>query len=146
MRLRLYRRELAADFAIRELGGMYVHIIFPSRHITHPHVQRRRAGGNAEVTLIFQGDSVYNSLQGTAHSLTDPEPIDRLWSEAWRVWFPDGKDDPSPVILKIEPQDAEYWDNSGGEGISYAMTALKAYIAGERHSNTDAAQHAKMAM
>jgi general stress protein 26 len=40
--------------------------------------------------------------------------------------FPEGKDDPSLVIIKIELQDAEYWDNSGGEGVSYAMTALKA--------------------
>lgn len=99
-----------------------------------------------DVTLIFQGDSVYISLQGTAHPSTDPALIDRLWSEAWRVWFPEGKDDPSLVILKIEPLDAEYWDNSGREGISYAMTALKACIKGKRPSDTDTAQHAKVAM
>jgi general stress protein 26 len=99
-----------------------------------------------DVTLTFQGDSVFISLQGTAHLSTDPELIGRLWSEAWRVWFPEGKDDASLVILKIEPQDAEYWDNSGSEGISYAMTALKAYIKGERPVESDAGQHAKVAM
>jgi general stress protein 26 len=99
-----------------------------------------------EVTLIFQGDSVYISLQGAACLSTDPALISRLWSEAWRVWFPEGKNDPSLVILKIDPQDAEYWDNSGGEGISYAMTALKAYIKGGRPAGADALQHAKVAM
>ncbi len=97
-----------------------------------------------DVTLIFQGDSIYISLHGTAHLSTDPELIGRLWSEAWRVWFPAGKGDPSLVILKIEPQDAEYWDNSGGEGISYAMTALKAYIKGERPAEAGIGQHARL--
>lgn len=99
-----------------------------------------------EVTLIFQGDSVFISLQGTAHLSTDPELIDRLWSEAWRVWFPEGKNDPSLVILKIDPEDAEYWDNSGGGGLTYAMTAMKAYIKGEQPTIKDTARHAKVAM
>lgn len=99
-----------------------------------------------DVTLIFQGDSVFISLQGTAHLSTDPDLIDRLWSESWRVWFPEGKDDASLVILRIEPQDAEYWDNSGSEGISYAMTALKAYIKGEQAVVADPGQHAKVVL
>lgn len=99
---------------------------------------------NPEVTLIMQDGSVYVSLQGTAHLSTDPALIDRLWSEAWKVWFPEGKDDPSLVIMKIDPTDAEYWDNSGLHGVGYAMTALKAYIKGERPSETDAAQHGRV--
>jgi general stress protein 26 len=99
-----------------------------------------------DVTLIFQGGSVYISLQGTAHLSTDPDLIGRLWSEGWRVWFPEGKNDPSLVILTIEPQDAEYWDNSGSKGIGFAMTALKAYITGVRPNEPDAAQHAKVTM
>lgn len=101
---------------------------------------------NPDVTLIMQDGSVYVSLQGAAHLSTDPALIDRLWSEAWKVWFPEGKKDPSLVIMKIDPTDAEYWDNSGLQGVGYAMTALKAYIKGEKPSETDAAQHAKVAM
>ncbi len=101
---------------------------------------------NPEVTLIMQDGSVYVSLQGTANLSTDPALIDRLWSEAWKVWFPEGKDDPSLVIMKIDPQDAEYWDNSGLQGVGYAMTAVKAYIKGEKLTEIDAAQHGKVAM
>jgi general stress protein 26 len=99
---------------------------------------------NPDVALIMQNGSVYVSLQGTANLSTDPALIARLWSEAWKVWFPEGKDDPSLVIMKIDPIDAEYWDNSGMQGVGYAMTALKAYIKGETPSETDAAQHAKV--
>ena len=101
---------------------------------------------NPAVALILQDSSVYISLQGIAHISTDPGLIDRLWSEAWKVWFPDGKDDPSLVIMKIDPIDAEYWDNSGLQGVGYAMTALKAYFKGERPSETNAAQHAKVTL
>ncbi len=71
--------------------------------------------------------------------------IDRLWSEPWRVWFPDGKDDPNLVLLKVEPTGGEYWDNSGLEGMKYVFEGLKAVLKGER-PETDATQHAKVAM
>jgi general stress protein 26 len=98
------------------------------------------------VMLTMQEGSVYISLTGTAHPTTDRALIGQLWSEAWQVWFPQGKDDPNIVILRVEPQEAEYWDNSGAEGVAYAMTALKAYVKGERPSETDAAQHGKVRM
>jgi general stress protein 26 len=98
------------------------------------------------VMLIMQRGSTYVSLLGTAHPSTDRDLINRLWSEAWQVWFPGGQKDPNIVILQIEPQEAEYWDNSGAEGVAYAVSALKAYVKGERPSETDAAQHAKLRM
>jgi general stress protein 26 len=99
-----------------------------------------------QIMLIMQEGSTYVSLTGTAHTSTDRALIDRLWSEAWQVWFPEGKDDPNIIILRVEPEDAEYWDNSGAKGIGYAMTALKAYVSGERPAETDAAQHGKVRM
>jgi general stress protein 26 len=99
-----------------------------------------------QVMLIMQQGSTYISLLGTAHPSTDRDLINRLWSEAWQVWFPGGKNDPNIVILRIEPEEAEYWDNSGAEGVAYAMSALKAYVKGERPSETDAAQHTKVHM
>ena len=98
------------------------------------------------VMLTMQEGSVYVSLSGMAQLSTDRGLIDRLWSEAWRVWFPEGKDDPNIVIVRVEPEEAEYWDNSGIEGVAYVMTALKAHIKGERPAETDAARHGKLHM
>ncbi len=100
---------------------------------------------DAHVALIFQDKKTFVSLNGTAVVVKDQALVDRLWSEAWRVWFPDGKSDPAIRMLKISPIDAEYWDNSGTKGISYAFEAAKAYITGETPDVTEK-QHGKVAL
>jgi general stress protein 26 len=97
------------------------------------------------VLMTFQNASEYASLSGRAFVVTDRAVIERLWSDAWRVWFPQGKDDPNLVLLKIEPISGEYWDNSGFEGLKYAFEGLKAVLKGKR-AETDANQNAKVAM
>jgi general stress protein 26 len=97
------------------------------------------------VLLTFQNASEYASLSGRAFVVTDRSTIERLWSNAWRVWFPGGKDDPNLVLLKVEPISGEYWDNSGIEGLKYVFEGLKAVLKGER-PETDRTQHAKVAM
>lgn len=97
------------------------------------------------VLITFQSSSQYATVAGKASVVSDRAEIERLWSEAWKVWFPAGKDDPNLVILKVEPNHGEYWDNSGLEGVKYAFRGLKAYIKGEQ-PETDPAQHAKVAM
>lgn len=95
------------------------------------------------VLVTFQGRSEYASLAGTARVIEDRAVIERLWSEAWRVWFPGGKTDPNLVLLKVEPTSGEYWDNSGLEGLKYLFEGVKAVLQGER-PRTDATQHAKV--
>jgi general stress protein 26 len=41
----------------------------------------------------------YVSLSGTARLVRDPEKLKELWSEAFRVWFPSGLDDPELALL-----------------------------------------------
>jgi general stress protein 26 len=87
---------------------------------------------DSQVTLVFQGRLNFVSLEGNARVFRDNDMIERLWSEGWRVWFPKGKTDPALRLLSVEPSNAEYWDSSGLEGISYAIEAAKAYFKGEK--------------
>lgn len=98
---------------------------------------------DADVTLAFQSGRTFVSLNGTAEILHDADLIEDLWSEAWRVWFPEGKDDPTLCIIKVVPSTAEYWDTSGGKVISYAFEAAKAYIKG-RTPEVSNDQHGKI--
>jgi general stress protein 26 len=98
---------------------------------------------HADATLIFQGGKTFVSLRGKARVTKDRTLIDKLWSEAWRVWFPEGKDDPSLRLLKVDPRDAEYWGSSGLKGMSYVFDAAKACIKGEK-PNIPAEQHGKL--
>jgi general stress protein 26 len=65
----------------------------------------------------------YVSLSGVAHIVRDPGLVHAHWSEAMRTWFPKGKDDPDIAILKVDVQQAEYWDAPAS-----AMVHLFGYI------------------
>ena len=95
------------------------------------------------VTLTFQSSSQFASLSGRASLVRDRVLIDRLWKEAWKVWFPKGKTDPTIALLKFSAEDGEYWDNAGAQGLKYAFEAAKAYVTGEQ-PKSDQKQHAKV--
>ena len=99
---------------------------------------------NPSVTLTFQSSKQYASLSGRAAIVRDQALIDRLFKEAWKVWFPQGKNDPSISMLKFNAQHGEYWDNAGAQGLKFAFEAAKAYVKGERAMETDQKQHAKV--
>lgn len=106
----------------------------------------REIEANPKVALTMQDSSVFISVLGKAHVSTDGALIDRVWSEPMAIWFPKGKGDPSLVILKIQPQEAEYWDNSGTNSFAYAASALTAYVTGTQPEQGNVQQHAKVAL
>ena len=97
----------------------------------------------SEVLITFQSSTKFASLSGTAQLVNDRALIAELWHEDWRVWFPGGKTDPNLVLLRVDPKAAEYWDNSGSNGVKYLFEGLKAYLQGTR-PETDGGQNAKV--
>jgi general stress protein 26 len=82
--------------------------------------------------VVCQRDhSAYLSLAGTATVLRDRNRVRDLWSESFRVWFPEGKDDPDLVLIRFRPERAEYWDNTGFNKIAYMWDAARAYVTGK---------------
>jgi len=55
----------------------------------------------------------YVSISGPARLVHDREKIDALWSPAMSVFFPQGKDDPNLVLIRVEIERAEFWDGPG---------------------------------
>ncbi len=98
---------------------------------------------DASVDVVFQDDSKFITLTGNATITDDPQLLEDLWSEAYKVWFPEGKDDPNVCIIEVEPAQAEYWDNEGAQGLSYAFSAVKAYVEGEK-PKIDSNVHGKL--
>ena len=82
---------------------------------------------DAEVLVTLQDRFHYVSISGTARVSRDPALVARLWSEGWRIWFPEGQGDPSLTIVEVTPHEAEYWDQGGARGIKYALEMVKAY-------------------
>jgi general stress protein 26 len=99
------------------------------------------------VNVAMQSRSKFVSVSGRAVAVDDARKVAELWNEAWRVWFPGGKDDPSLVLLKVQGDEGEYWDNSGTSGIKYLIKAGKAYVSGTKPDVAgDPKVHGKVAM
>ena len=100
-------------------------------------------GADPNVVVTFQSSSQFAAVAGHAELVRDQPLIDEVWSEAWKVWFPGGKNDPSLCLIRVRADEGEYWDNAGAQGIKYAFEAAKAYMKG-RTPEVDKKQHAKV--
>jgi general stress protein 26 len=121
---------------IREDGD-----IFFATSLDSPKVSEIAA--DPEAVVVFQGQRQFAAVYGRAEVIRDRALIDQLWSEAWKVWFPEGKDDPSLCLIRVDGREGEYWDNAGVQGIKYAFEAAKAYMQG-RTPAPDEKQNAKV--
>ena len=101
-------------------------------------------GANESVTLVFQNPRQFASLSGRATVVRDQELVDRLWSEAWKVWFPNGRTDPDICMIEIKPATGEYWDNAGTQGLKFAFEAAKAYVTGTTPTVAEGPQHGRV--
>ena len=118
----------------RESGELYFATSLESGKV-------RELEANAGVNLVLQDGRRFVSLTGYARIVRDRALIDRLWSEPWKVWFPEGKDDPSLCLLVIEPSEATYWDGAGAKGLKYLFEMAKAYVTNTRPDSDDDERH-----
>ncbi len=56
----------------------------------------------------------YVSVSGFCELVRDRGKARELWNPSYTSWFPGGLDDPDLILLKIDVQQAEYWDASEG--------------------------------
>jgi general stress protein 26 len=97
---------------------------------------------NASVNLSFANasDQKYVSITGTAVVSNDRAKIKQLFSTPAKAWW-DSAEDPNIRVLKITPDDAEFWD-SPGSVVSYVKMAAAA-VTGTR---PDLGDNRKVAM
>lgn len=86
---------------------------------------------NPGINLAFanSSDQKYVSVTGTAVVSNDRAKIKELFSTPAKAWW-ESADDPNIRVLKITPDDAEFWD-SPGSVISYVKMAAAA-VSGTR--------------
>lgn len=90
---------------------------------------------HGEVLLCYSDPSRqhYVSVVGEAQVHRDPGKVGELWSEAMRVWFPKGPDDPDIALLRVEVREADFWDAPSSTFV-HAYGYAKAIATGERPS------------
>ncbi|MGV3774602.1 MAG: pyridoxamine 5'-phosphate oxidase family protein [Verrucomicrobiales bacterium] len=100
---------------------------------------------NTSVQIICQEDrSACISISGHAELVRDQAKLDEIWKPEYKVWFPRGKEDPNIRLIFVKGEEAEYWDNSGAEGLKYAFKALAALATGTRPNADDSKIHGKV--
>ncbi|WP_315758645.1 MULTISPECIES: pyridoxamine 5'-phosphate oxidase family protein [unclassified Bradyrhizobium] len=131
---RLRARPMSAYLARDE---NMIYFLTDARHHKDEEVAR-----SPQVNLSFAdvGSQKYVSLTGTAAISNDRGKIRELFSTPAKAWW-DSAEDPNIRLLKITPDDAEFWD-SPGTIVRYVKMAAAA-VSGTR---PDLGDHRKVAM
>ena len=64
------------------------------------------------VNLAYIGgdNDTFVSVAGEAHIIEDHAKAKALWNPFMKAWFPQGVDDPDLALLRVDVDEAEYWD------------------------------------
>lgn len=95
---------------------------------------------NVNISFADAGEQKYVSVTGTAVVSNDRAKIKQLFSTPAKAWR-DSAEDPNIRVIRITPDDAEFWDTPGSV-ISYVKMAAAA-ITGSR---PDIGENRKVAM
>jgi general stress protein 26 len=76
-------------------------------------VDELRANPDVNIAYANPRNQSYVSVRGTASIDRDRATIEELWSPVQKIFFPQGKDDPNLVVLRVRVRDAAYWESAG---------------------------------
>ena len=91
---------------------------------------------NPHVGLTLTSGDTWISIDGEAEIVDDNAKARELWNAWVEAWLPQGPDDPSIVLIKLNGHSAEYWDTPGGR-IASVISFVKAKVTGERYEGGD---------
>ena len=91
---------------------------------------------NPHVSLTLSSTDTWISIDGDARVVDDSAKAKELWNSFVEAWLPQGPDDPSVVLIKVDPHTAEYWDSPGGR-VASVISLVKAKVTGEPYKGTE---------
>jgi general stress protein 26 len=94
-------------------------------------VSEVEASPKVNVSFADPENQRYVSVTGVAHLVRDRKKIDELWRPEFKMWFPEGKDDPEIALLKVSLEKGEYWD-SPSSAIGYALSFVSSLVTGKQ--------------
>lgn len=127
---RLRARPMTA-YVERNEGAIY--FLTDARQHKEEEIARAPA---VNLSFADAGNQKYVSVSGTAVASNDRDKIRELFSTPARAWW-DNAEDPNIRVLKVRPEEAEFWD-SPGKLVAYtklaaaAVTGTRPEIGGNR--------------
>ena len=99
--------------------------------LNSPKVEEIDAHPQVNVSYAAPDRQSYVSVSGTATHIADRQKLEIFWNPIYKVWFPQGLDDPHLGLLKIAVEEAEYWDTHSSTMVQLAGF-MKAVVTGRR--------------
>ena len=90
--------------------------------------QDSKGGQQVNVTLADKG--FWASISGTAEVVRDDQRKRDYWNPGTEAFFGEGAspEDPQIVLIRVQPQTAEYWDSPGA--VATVIEMVKAKVTG----------------
>jgi len=85
------------------------------------------------IAIANEGSNNYLMIHGSAFLVSDKSKMKELWSTILKAWFPLGLDDPDMILIKIVPNEVEYWDSSSSKMV-VLFKMLKAIVTGKEYT------------
>lgn len=79
----------------------------------------------ADAAFIFEDRKLQACIDGRLSLDHDRSRIEKYWNAHVAAWYPEGKDDPSLTLLRLEVTEAAVWLTEGGL-LKYAFEVAKA--------------------
>ncbi len=87
---------------------------------------------NPHVGITLSSSDVWISIDGDAEIVEDQAKAKDLWNSWVEAWLPQGPEDPSVVLIKVNGHSAEYWDTPGGK-VASVMSFVKSKVSGDTY-------------
>src|SRR6476659_6731224 len=91
---------------------------------------------NPHVGLTLTSGDTWISIDGEAEIVDDNAKARELWNTWVEAWMPQGPDDPSIVLIKLNGHSAEYWDTPGGR-VASVISFVKAKVTCDFNDRAD---------
>ena len=121
----LHSRPMSANGEIDPNGDLWFFT-----DITAQKVAEGKSSPKVNVSFADPANQHYVSITGVAQLVRDRKKIEELWKPEFKLWFPEGQDDPKIALLRITLEKGEYWD-SPSSTIGYALSFVSALVTGK---------------
>lgn len=85
------------------------------------------------IAITNESSNNYLMIQATAKLVNDKTKMKELWSSILKAWFPLGLDDPDMTLIKVTPNEVNYWDSSSSKMV-VLFNMLKAIVTGKEYA------------
>lgn len=85
------------------------------------------------IAITNESSNNYLMIHATAKLVNDKTKMKELWSSILKAWFPLGLDDPDMTLIKVTPNEVNYWDSSSSKMV-VLFNMLKAIVTGKEYA------------